>query len=115
MKKNLNEALDLLRKNGCKVTLNETTAMTAPAYILSNKMVDLLEEYISYVKEEAAEDPDTEFAARKIIDAVNDILDSDDLMDKGIDAFLNATGFWQKYNKAWEDYHRMKRASHEPE
>ena len=115
MKKNLNEALDLLRKSGCKVTLNETTAMTAPEYVLGHKMVDLLQEYISYVKEEAEEDPDDEFAARKIIQAVQDIIDDDDLMDKGMDAFLNATGFWKKYNKAWEDYHRMKRASHEPE
>lgn len=114
MKKNLNEALDLLRESGCKVMLNETTAMTAPEYILSHKMVDVLKEYISYVKEEAEEDPEDEYAARKIIEAVNDILDDDDLMDKGMDAFLNATGFWEKYNKAWEDYHRMKRATHEP-
>ena len=110
MKKNLNEALDFLKENGCQVMLNETTAMTAPEYILSHKMVDVLEEYISYVKEEAEEDPEVEFAANKIIEAVNDILDSDDLMDKGIDAFLNATGFWEKYNQAWDEYHSRQRA-----
>lgn len=114
MKKNLNEALDLLRESGCKVMLNETTAMTAPEYVLGRSMVNALEQYIADVKAEAEEDPDDEFVGRKLIKAAEDIIDDDDLMDKGMDAFLNATGFWQKYNKAWEDYHSMKRATHEP-
>lgn len=112
MKKNLNEALDFLKQNGCKVMLNETTAMTAPEYVLGLKITDALEQLIADVQEEAEEDD--EFVARKIIKAINDVLDDDDLKFKGINAFLETTGLLQKYNDAWEDYHRMKRASHEP-
>jgi hypothetical protein len=103
MKKNLNEALDLLKKSGCKVMLNETTAMTAPEYVLGRSMVDALEEYIEDVKSEA--EPDDEFVANEIIKAAEEILDDEDLMNKGMNAFLDATGFWEKYNKAWDDYH----------
>ena len=57
MKKNLNEALDFLKENGCQVMLNETTAMTAPEYILSHKMVDVLEEYISMLRKKLKKIP----------------------------------------------------------
>lgn len=88
--------------------LNETTAMTAPEYVLSRSMVDALEDYIEDVKSEA--EPDDEFVAQKIVDAVDDILDNEELMSKGINAFLDATGFWEKYNQAWDEYHSRQRA-----
>lgn len=114
MKQNLNETLEFLKEHGFvteKQTLNETTAMTAPDIILAYGMVKLLDDYIKDVKAQMAEDQDDEDVGEKLIAATQAIIDSDDLMDEGIDAFLKATGFWDKYNKAWEEYHEARRAA----
>ena len=114
MKQNLNETLEFLKEHGFvteKQALNETTSLTAPDIILSYGMVKLLDDYIKDVKAEVAEDPDDEDVGAKLIAATQAIIDSDDLMDKGIDAFLQATGFWDKYEKAWKEYHDARRAA----
>ena len=112
MKQDLNETLAFLNEHGFateKQTLNETTAITTPDIILAYGMVKLLEDYIHDVKADVADDPDCEDVGDAIIDAAQAIVDDDDLMDKGMNAFLEATGFWGKYNKAWEDHHNARR------
>lgn len=106
MKQNLNETLEFLNEHGFvteKQALNETTAMTAPDIILAYGMVKLLEDYIKDVKAQVAEEPDVADVGEKLIKATQAIIDSDDLMDEGIGAFLKATGFWDTYNKAWNE------------
>lgn len=108
MKQNLNETLEFLNEHGFvteKQTLNETTALTTPDIILGYGVVKLLEDYIKDVKADVANEPDCEDVGAKLIEATQAIIDSDDLLDEGIGAFLKATGFWDKYNKAWEDHH----------
>lgn len=105
MKKNLNEALDLLRESGCKVMLNETTATTAPEYVFGNKIYDALESYIQDIKDDVEDDPDCKDVGDKLIAVINNALDDGELMTKAIDQFLDTIGFNKAYEQAWDEYH----------
>lgn len=56
----LNEALEILKKNNAQV-INETTSVTAPTFVMGSIGVDAIQKFIEYIKDDVethAVDPD---------------------------------------------------------
>jgi hypothetical protein len=75
----LNEALDILKKNNAQV-INETTSVTAPTFIMGSIGVDAIQKFMEYIKDDIksqAIDPDEGNAFyAKINDALDNVPDN---------------------------------------
>jgi len=98
----LNEALDLLQKNGAKVkSLNETTAITTPNFIIQNEFIDVLEKVKDWIRNDA--DEETSDVADALIKALDKALDNEELMAAATNEFLDKIGFTDAFEKAWDE------------
>lgn len=70
----LNEALKILKENNAQV-LNETTALTAPTFIMGSIGVDAIEKFIGYIKDDVENHSVNADEADAFITKIEDALD----------------------------------------